>query len=326
MLSLAQWKTTRHVDHLDIGPLNPRFRGQNANTPHLNTFDAEVTAYAQATNNFDRVTALGNIVVRARTNYLTNQAIPQRYLAAVNTLYNAALTDLGRTCGMLHQMGRSNDFNRIANNQALLGKNVTLNVYYLAPMGANPNVGPIDAIINQHILNANALPAYQQAGLTFIRSNPAATVVTENALHESMLLPAIPSVPVAAQGKFAEGGIGGRRFIEYCNATAAAAGSIDVVYADHFDQPDVQGRTYRAGSDNVGATPARPIVAVTFNPPVGRAATYPTTLAHELGHALTGDADHSIDGNNLMSGGAIRNANNQLTHGQIAWFRNNRWT
>jgi hypothetical protein len=69
-----------------------------------------------------------------------------------------------------------------------------------------------------------------------------------------------------------------------------------------------------------------PIVTVTLNSPVGGGATYPATLAHELGHAITGCPAHIQDGNNLMSGGAIRNGTNNLSDGQISRFRKNPWT
>jgi hypothetical protein len=70
----------------------------------------------------------------------------------------------------------------------------------------------------------------------------------------------------------------------------------------------------------------RPIVTVTLYPPAAGFATQPTTLAHELGHALTGDPDHSRDADCLMAGGNIRNAQNTLSDGRVGWFRNNPWT
>jgi hypothetical protein len=223
----------------------------------------------------------------------------------------------------MYQMGRTTDLVNLYRGTPLAHKNINLNVFYLAPIGAAPAVAGIDAVINNHIASANAAAGYIRAGITFTRTNPAATVATQNAAGQSLLLPVTPEVPVARQGNFADGGIGATRLIAYCNASGGQARSIDVVYLDHYDQDDVQGRTFRAGADYNGATSTRPIVTVTLNPPAGGVATYPTTLAHELGHALTGDPDHSADGSILMAGGANRTAANTLTDGQIAWFRNN---
>ena len=133
------------------------------------------------------------------------------------------------------------------------------------------------------------------------------------------------AVPLNQQGKFADGGMGGQRLVEYTNASGAAANTTDVVYLDNYEtaQNDVQGRAYRTNDPTL--TPNRPIVTITLNPPVGGAATYPTTLAHELGHAITGCPAHIQDANNLMSGGSVRNGTNRLSDGQIAWLRNNPW-
>jgi hypothetical protein len=139
-------------------------------------------------------------------------------------------------------------------------------------------------------------------------------------------MPNIDAVPLAQRDKFADGGNGGERLIKYMNASGAGANTVDVVYLDNYEtaQNDVQGRAYRTNDQTLA--PNRPIVTVTLNPPVGGGATYPTTLAHELGHAITGCPAHIQDANNLMSGGAIRNGTNSLSDGQISWFRNNPWT
>jgi len=118
---------------------------------------------------------------------------------------------------------------------------------------------------------------------------------------------------------------GGQRLVEYTNASGAAANTMDVVYLDNYEtaQNDVQGRAYRTNDPTL--TPNRPIVTITLNPPAGGAATYPTTLAHELGHAITGCPAHIQDANNLMSAGSMRNGTNRLSDGQVAWLRNSPW-
>lgn len=326
MMSLAQWTTTRRVDHVNLGVAHPRVRGQSQGLTNLKVFDADVAAFAAATNNFDRVSILGRIIQQARAYLgLPANTVAQRYVQAVNTLYQSASVDFNRLTGAAYQALRNADLAALATGRALAPKNITLNIYYLAPQGAAPALGPTDAVIDAHILHANNA-VYQRASITFVRANAVAIVATQTAANESILAPAIPAVPLALQGAFADGGQGGPRLITYCNATLVAANSIDVVYCERYDQNDVMGRTFRAGQDYNGTIPARPIVTVTLNPPPGGIATYPATLAHELGHALTGEPGHSIDANNLMAGGAIRNGNDTLSDPQLAWFRNNPYT
>ena len=328
MMTLAVWQNTRRVDHLDILGSQPRWRDLPSAQANLKGFDADVTAFGTANNNFDKVTVLGRLLQSTRA-YLALPAgtVPARYTNAVNALDMAVQNDLNQICGGAYQPPRTADIVALGGAlPALAPKNVSLNIFYLVPVGAAPVVGPIDVIINAHIANANNAAGYQRAGINFARTNPAATVVSQTAAGDSILLPAVLAVPAHLQGKFADGGNGGPRLITYCNASAGAANSIDVVYLDHYDQNDVQGRTFRAGKDYGGVTPTRPIVTVTLNPPAAGVATQPTTLAHELGHALTSDADHSLDANCLMAGGAIRNAADTLSDGLVGWFRNNRWT
>jgi hypothetical protein len=56
MMSLAQWKNIRRVDHVDLGLFQARFRAQAPGTAHMNMFDADVDEYSRANNNFDKVT------------------------------------------------------------------------------------------------------------------------------------------------------------------------------------------------------------------------------------------------------------------------------
>ena len=247
------------------------------------------------------------------------------YISAVQALLNFR-TDRSELALRNSVSTEQNDRSGSAACQYTAGsETVHLNVYYLAPVGANPNVGPIDAIINQHITNANQLGCYQTANITFQRVNAAAVVATQTAAAASILLPAVTAVPLHNQGKFADGGVGGQRLVEYLNASGAAAHIVDIVYLDNYEtaQNDVQGRAYRTNDPTLA--PNRPIVTITLNPPAGGAATYPTTLAHELGHALTGCPVHIADPNNLMSAGSVRNGADTLSHGQIGWLRNNPW-
>lgn len=325
MLTLAQWKDVRRVDHADLGLTHPRIQAQAPGVPALDGFDADVTACAAATNDFDRVGALGRIVARARTGYLDvpAAAMPQRYAAAAVQIYDAARADLSAICLPAYQVARTKDIVDLANAAALAPKAVQINVFYLAPVGAAPAVAAVDAVVNNHIGAANNAAGYQRAGISFVRTNAHAVVATQTAAGDSLLLPAIAAVPAAMRGKFADGGVGGPRLVIYSNASGGAAGTIDVVYLDHYDQVDVQGRTFRAGADYAGQTPTRPIITVTLNPQAPVAPTYQTTLAHEMGHALTGYSDHSVDPNSLMAAGAIRNGTNAMTDGMIGWFRNN---
>jgi hypothetical protein len=328
MMTLHQWENTRRVDHISLpGGLNPRFRGNAGPGPqNLKGLDAFVQACAQAQDDWMRVQALSSVVQQAAAQSAAALGqVNQRYVTAVQALLNSAQTDLNLLCGAGSQLNRTTDLVALHANNPLVQRTVHLNVYYLAPLGANPNVAPIDAIINQHITNANQLGCYQTANITFQRVNAAAVVATQTAGAASILLPAVAAVPLHNQGKFADGGVGGQRLVEYMDASGAAAHTVDIVYLDNYEtaQNDVQGRAYRTNDPTLA--PNRPIVTITLNPPAGGAATYPTTLAHELGHALTGCPVHIGDPNNLMSAGSVRNGADTLSHGQIGWLRNNPW-
>ena len=107
MMTLNQWKNTRRVDHVALGPFNPRVQAMAPGVPHLDAFDADVGNYIFANNNFDRVTLLGRIMVRARGNYLNVPAVPQQYQAAVLALYNVTQADLNLICQPMYQMQRT---------------------------------------------------------------------------------------------------------------------------------------------------------------------------------------------------------------------------
>ena len=138
----------------------------------------------------------------------------------------------------------------------------------------------------------------------------------------SFLLTAQMGAPVQVQGTFQDSMGGGNRLIDYCNTLPRTA-DVDVVYVPAFDQDDIQGRTFRAGVGQNNHVPLRPIITVRVTPPQGAGATHPTTLAHEMGHALCTEPGHSASANELMTAGHNRNGTNSLTLGQMAWFCNN---
>ena len=329
MMTLPQWQHTRRVDHVSVPSVSlsqgfrlahPRVRSSPGGLD-LKMFDADVAAFARATNNVDRVGILGRIIECSSAFLaLPLAAAPQRYRQAVHALYQSAQLEMNQICGgAVYQPLRTQDLVMATHQTVLPPKTVHLNIFYLAPIGTIPLVGPIDRTINTHIAQANTCPGFQVAGLTWQRNNPAAQVVTQSPTGQPILNP--------ANGQFSDGSTGGERLIAYCERfVPPSATSIDIVCVEHYDQADVQGRTLRSGHDYNGSIPRRPIVTITMNPPGRGALTYPTTLAHELGHALTGEPAHSADPNNLMAEGANRNGRNHLTPGQIGWFRQNAHT
>lgn len=318
MLTLDQWKTARRVDHTSILGFHPRYRNP-AGRPDLKPFDALVTACHTATNNFDRVTALGALLAAAQAFHMAAGGAAGRYRTPVQNVLAQAVQDLNVICGAAQGHGRNLDIIRAATGQPLVQKTITANVFYIAQVGAAPVLAPIDAIIDAHILTANTLASFVAAGIRVQRSNAAATVVTNHG-GDSILLTA--PAPLAMIGKFQDSAAGGERLIAECGAIPRA-GRVDIVYVDEYDQADIQGRTFRAGQNYNGAVPVRPIVTVRLTPAAGGGASHPTTLVHELGHALTGDSGHSADAAMLMASGNIRGAVNDLSPGHVGWFRRN---
>jgi hypothetical protein len=321
MMTLAQWKDARRVDHVSIPVINTNMRFRDPNQrPDLKMFDPLLTAFATAPTELDRVMALGDILDLTAA-FLGNAGGANRYQTPVQALQNSATQDLNARFGLYANAIRQ-DIITFANGQALTQKHLNVNVYFIAPVGANPNLGPIDAIINGHIATANLSSAFQDAHVTVARTNAVATVITQNAANESLLL-TDPPAPNNMAGKFQDSSDGGAKLIQVSNASGAAG--VDVVYVDEFDQNDIQGRTFRVGQNYFGETANRPIVTVRVTPAVGGMATHATTLVHELGHAVSSNAEHTNDGDNLMASGAVRNGNNRLKSSQIGWYRNNPW-
>ena len=211
------------------------------------------------------------------------------------------------------------------NNVARPARTVDINVIILTPVGAAvPAL--VAAKVATDILNANACLGYQQAALTL--NNIAAgghTHITQHA-GNSILLTNPPAPPAAAGKINPDSNISGERLINYCNSLAGLpAHTVDVVYVPDFELPGVSGRTFRAGQTYCpgAVTPTRPIVMMNANPPAAAALTSPTTLAHELGHAICNNGEHDSDGNTLMADGNNRTAINALSVGQRAWMCSN---
>lgn len=328
MISSQQWKNTRQVDHLSLPAYSftrgfhlahPRFRDP-ANRPDLQNFDALVQAYHQTTNNFDRLTLLGSIINQT-VNFVAVRGPGDRYGAAANVLHNSALVDINNICGHLHQHALED----WVNNVARPARHIDIHVIILTPVGgAIP--GGLPATITAHINNANNTMAFQTANITLQRAVAANTHATQYA-GNSILLTA-PPAPANKAGCFQPDiAASGGRLIQFCNNIGNANGAqcIDVVYVPDFELDGVAGRTFRAGQTYAGVQVQRPIVLVNSNAPAGLAVTWPTTLAHELGHAICSEGDHSTDPNNLMADGNNRNGNNGLSVGQRAWFCSNNW-
>lgn len=324
MFTLAQWQNTRRVDHVNIPVINlhPRFRArQQGQHPDLKMFDPLVQSYAAAATELDRIIVLGDVLDLTAAFLGSTPAPANRYLQAVQALQASALQDL---TVKLH--GNANavqtDIVSAANGRALSPKHIQINVYYLAPMGANPALGPVDVDVNQQITTANNSPAFLSAGITVNRTNATATLITNTAANESILL-THPPAPANMAGKLQDSADGGTRLINVLNAGGGAG--VDVVFLDEYDQNDIQGRAFRVGQTYGGASPTRPIVTLRRTPAVGGGATHATTLLHELCHAISGNGDHIQDADNLMAAGSVRNGRNQLRNGQIGWYRNNPW-
>jgi hypothetical protein len=182
MLSLAQWRQIRSVDHLRLPIIPPlRIRAQDPNVQDLQVFDAEILAYHSANNNFDRASILGRMLYQLTTLLKTPSAqLPKRYAAALDTLRSNVKTDLNQICGPTFQVQRNQDILAAGNGAALAPKTVTVNVYYLHPMGAPPAValiGLVDAAVNNHLLQAGHV--YAGSHIQFARSNPAATPISQ---------------------------------------------------------------------------------------------------------------------------------------------------
>jgi hypothetical protein len=283
----------------------------------LKVFDPFVNAFNLAQSRFDRMTALGRIIETSYHLIQGRQAPDQvndRYNAAVTALSNQAIVEMNLIVGAAYQQAMEHYITGV-NRPA---RTILVNQLLIKPAaGAVP---PADAVaINQQIQNANASVAFQGAQIT-VTTVGATVRLHQDTNNQPFLLG--PPAPVAVQDTFQDSAGGGERLIDYCNNLPRTA-DMDLVFVDAFDANDIQGRTFRAGCNYNGHTPQRPIVVVRLTPVVGGAATHPTTLLHELGHALSSEPSHSAQADNLMAGGAIRSGVDQISLGQAAWFCNN---
>ena len=328
MYTLGQWRNVRRVDHArfigvsfsrGVYIARPRWRGFDANNrPNLKAFDPFVQAYHQANNRFDRISALAEIISLAY-HFIQNRQEPDqvndRYNNAIRAIRNQAIVAMNGIVGAQYQQSMEHYITGVHRP----ARTVRLNCM-LMKVDANQVIANGHNTINNQIGIANAMASYQAAQLTLNRVGNI-TEIWEDHNNDSFLLTAAMGAPVNMQGKFQDSAGGGRRLIDYCNGLNTVR-DVDIVYLASFDQNDVQGRTLRAGNDYNGHVPVLPIITVRLTPANGGDATHPTTLAHEMGHALCSEPLHSAAAAELMTNGGNRNGNNVLTLGQQAWFCN----
>lgn len=92
---------------------------------------------------------------------------------------------------------------------------------------------------------------------------------------------------------------------------------VDVYYLADFYSADVKGVTVRPNGQPEGYSgrpPVRPVIVL------NAVQSDPSTLAHELGHALLDDGSHDPNRENLMAAGAARTGNT-LTADQVNRIR-----
>lgn len=326
MYTLGQWKDIRRVDHLSLPAVSfskgfyiahPRWREYDpALRPDLKVFDVMVDSYNQANNNFDRVTQLANII--ATGSPLINIHINDRYGQAATLLYNQAILDLNGICGAHFQQAIEHFITGVSRP----ARTVRINVILIKSNGNPAPQQDLNTITN-HIQIANALGSYQAAQLN-LQQVGGIMQVHQNPQGAGFLLTQAMGAPNNMWGLFQDSAGCGDRLIDYCNTLPRNA-DVDVVYVPGYDQNDVQGRTFRATVGQNGHIPLRPIVTVRLTPAMGGGATFSTTLAHEMGHALCTEPAHCADPNDLMTAGHNRNGNNNLTLGEMAWFCNNNY-
>ena len=328
MYTLAQWKNVRRVDHLTLPGYSfrrglywahPRYRDP-ANRPDLKWLDTWVTQFNGANNDFDRMKILANII-GATVPFVAARAPGDRYGLAANALHNQAILDMNAISGVAHQQGMEDWINNIARP----ARTIDINPIILTPVGgAVP--GATAAKVGNDIANANACLGYQQASLTLNNIVAAGHIHATQHAGQSILL-TNPPAPVAVAGKInPDSHLSGGRLIHYCNALAVPPNTVHVVYVPDFELPGVSGRTFRAGVSYCPGgpvTPTCPIVMINATPPAAAAITSPTTLAHEVGHAICRCGDHDSDASALMADGNNRNGVNALSVGARAWMATN---
>jgi len=320
MLTLVQWKDIRRVDHVSLPAVSlsrgiyiahPRWRQRDpTQRPDLKVFDTHVQAYLALQSNFDKITALAEIM-SLTYHFIAGRGGNDRYSQAVTQLYNSALLDMNALCHPAHQQAMEHYITGVSRP----ARTVRVNLLLIKP-SAVPAPPANGLVATAHIQTANAAQCFQDAQITVAPVGPIMQI-HQNAHNQPFLLG--PPAPVIVQGTFQDSAGGGDRLIDYCNTLPRNA-DVDVAYVDAFDQADIQGRTFRALQDYNGHVAQRPIIVIRLTPAVGGGATHGTTLLHELGHALCSESSHSADPANLMAGGANRTGADELSLGEAAWF------
>ena len=339
MWTVTQWKQARRVDHFRVLSFNIRYRGNP--DQQLKAFDQLVVDFHAATTDHARLVALGEIIAGA-TAFGVGAHTPQTH-TPVAALANAAEQDL-----RLLLAGRDVNADLTVGDLRALpvtwaARRLRVNTWVVVPDAQrHQHFANIDAMIDAHLLAANTLYAAQGMALTVVRRNGVSTVSsrvdpTQEATRTNSLLdftpdpltisdglrPYLPQLQASA-GKFSMDARS--RVATWLNGKAVPANTVDLVYVPTFAEDDAQGLTTRPHSTGLATVPHRPYVTIGWNPlnaatfPTA-ATTFPTTLAHELLHALMDEGTHTGDANNLMAGGANRNGTNTIGMGQMAISR-----
>jgi len=317
MLTLAQWRRARRVDLF----ARVRFRGDS--DPHLKAFDDHVEAYHHVVNaNYqDKVGIIGKIMNGCHS-YL-GATRKDRYRDVIVDLREAAGNELGAL--ILGQRAPN------VRMEAALGmrtglftpKTVLLNCFVVRRPSDAASVAGVDTLIDEHIENANEI--LSGARVTIVR-NPARQATTTVTQVDPKGSGDLNSILHPKATGFDDHGRG-RMSAYFAREVdhAVSPHTINVVYVPNFAAAlAAQGVTTRPSTTGISPAPARPFVTVSEAPVHGP--TYPTTLAHELVHVLTGSPDHSGDSHNLMAEGAMRTGTNRLSLGQIALLHASRFT
>ncbi|HSO00332.1 MAG TPA: hypothetical protein VLS89_18695 [Candidatus Nanopelagicales bacterium] len=302
------------MDHVKLGIANVRYRGNP--DAALKALDAHVQLFhAPNRNNYqDKIGSIGEIL-RHGEQYL-NAVHAQRYLNPVNQLCNDAQNDLTMLIAAHGAPHPAINVSNAMRQGVLVPKVVYVNCFVVRDLNNRAvNMAAVNALINGHIAQANA--ALLGAQITVMRNPGRQNTTTVLRVDPSggdgnanrILHP-------AANGAFDDYGRG--KLADYFNNQidgAVPANTLNIVYVPQFTPAlGAQGVTTRPNTATVNPRPNRPYVAV--SEVAVAPATYPTTLVHELMHVLTGSGDHSVDANNLMADGNIRNGVNAMTFGQ----------
>jgi hypothetical protein len=340
MLTVTQWKQARRVDHVKVAAFNIRYRGNP--DLQLKAFDQLVTDYHAGLTDQARLIALGEIIASA-TAFAAGAHTAQTQ-TPVAALATAAEQDL-RLLLAGRDVAADGAVGELRALPATWGaRQVRVNTWIVVPDAQRAqNFSHIDAMIDAHLLAANQLYAGQGMRLSAVRRNAVSTVSSRadpnaEATRTNSLLDFTPDPtslpdglrPFLAQLQASAGTFSMEarsRIAAWLNTKAMPASTVDLVYVPAFAEDDAQGLTTRPHSTGLATTPDRPYVTIGWNPlsavafPTA-AVTFPTTLAHELLHALMDEGTHTADANNLMAGGSNRSGTNVISTAQMAVARN----